>query len=76
MKCTMICKTEDYKTSVEVTLGDSILRFHDGEPEDNSIMRNFSDVLQIQDLIEKAYQLGRQGITLDFDYEEIDDQWS
>ena len=40
---------------------DCSLSFHDGEPEDNSLMRNFSDVYEISALLVKAHAAGKAG---------------
>jgi hypothetical protein len=37
------------------------LGFYDGEPEDNTLMRNFNDVFHIIDLMQAAYEVGKSG---------------
>lgn len=37
------------------------LHFANGEPEDNNMSRNFSDVRRIADLIIQAYEAGKAG---------------
>lgn len=67
-----ICDEEldDYRQhyAIEVTVGDTIttLDFHDGEPEDNNLCRNFSNVYAIPELIELAYKAGLAGEELTF----------
>lgn len=34
---------------------------YDGEPEDNSLMRNFNDCVKIPDLLKRAYEAGKNG---------------
>lgn len=40
------------------------LSFHDGEPEDANIARDFNDVLSIPDIIKLAHQAGVHGEVL------------
>lgn len=51
------------------------LHFANGEPEDNNISRNFSDVRRIADLIIQAYEAGRAGeeFRLDYDLTKIEE---
>lgn len=48
------------------------LRFENGEPEDNNISRNFSDIFLIKDLIKIAYNAGKYGEELEIIEKEID----
>lgn len=69
MKITI--KTElwrDYRESLEIEVdytnendnGETqLLRFYDGEPEDNNLARNFSDCHRIVGMMELAYKAGR-----------------
>lgn len=43
------------------------ISFHDGEPEDNNLMRNFSDVYKIVELMKDVYEAGRKGEILEFE---------
>ena len=54
----------DYYTQVEIESPEHTLRFSDGEPEDNSLNRNFSDVYNIEALIWEAHEAGLRGETL------------
>ena len=53
---------EEYTESLEILVdGSLIASFCDGEPEDNCIGRNFSDVHNIEDLMREAYEAGKNG---------------
>lgn len=66
----------DYQDMYEIEVnGDTICHFSDGEPEDNTISRNFNDIYNIKKLIQMAFDAGRTGEILEFiseDYEEED----
>jgi len=49
--------------------------FHamDGEPEDNSLGRNFNDIYKIIDLMKLAYEAGKNGEDFNVSSEEVDD---
>lgn len=54
----------NYETSNVVTIyvdEKEVFSVHDGEPEDNNLYRNFSDVLGIPDLMKMAYEAGKAG---------------
>lgn len=38
--------------------GEEVFSVHDGEPEDNTLIRNFNDCYKVKELIEQAYQRG------------------
>lgn len=42
----------------------------DGEPEDNTLARNFN--FQIQPIIQKAYDAGKNGEELEYVYEDVE----
>ena len=62
--------SDEYRThfEIEATRGDNTigLSFYDGEPEDNTLSRNFASVYQIEDLIRWAYEAGKAGEELTF----------
>jgi len=61
--------SEDCSASFSIKInGELVASFHDGEPEDNNLMRNFNDIYLISNLIELAYNAGKDGEPL----EEID----
>jgi len=41
--------------------------FHDGEPEDAMLFRDFNDVYKIPDIIKAAHEAGLRGETLEFE---------
>lgn len=46
----------------------SSVSFSEGEPEDMTLGRDLNDVYNIADLVETAYQLGRKGVDVSFEY--------
>ena len=77
MKITITRLTEkglenrDYRAVVKISVEDEpTLEFFDGEPEDNTLSRNFNDVYQIGDLLNKVYQAG--GLDEGFELNEIE----
>ena len=62
----------DYKTEITVKLdGKVIFNVCDGEDEDNSICRNFSDCSKVLELLKQVYELGKNGVEVDFKDTEI-----
>ena len=68
MKLNVIYLSEDfpeYRDGISIKLETnsekSHLKFLDGEPEDNSLSRNFNDVYSIPDLLIQAYEAGKSG---------------
>jgi len=66
MKITCTSKTDDefrekFKIKLESNEKTQELSFCDGEPEDNSIGRNFNDIYSIPQLIVLAYNAGVNG---------------
>lgn len=53
--------------------GGLVLKFVDGEPEDNTLQRNFSDVFKIDQFIGAAYNAGRMGKKLEIKYVDEED---
>ena len=76
----MIKITERYSQSDDWEMGESVeidvevdgvklsLDFHDGEPEDNSLSRNFCDVHSIVSALEVAYDAGKRGMDIEVIY--------
>ena len=55
-------KERDYRVYLEIEIeGKESLSFYDGEPEDNSLSRNFNDVYKITDLLRRAHDAGKNG---------------
>ena len=67
----------DYKHALHIYVSseseDVCMKFRDGEPEDNNISRNFSDIFLIKDLIKIAYNAGKNGEELEIIEKEIDE---
>lgn len=52
----------DYRDRLEIKVdGKSVIDVHDGEPEDNTLGRNFSGCYAIADLLKQAYEAGCRG---------------
>ena len=55
----------DYRDRLKIVVvtnnGEQTLNFHDGEPEDNNLGRNFGHCHSIPALLEQAYNAGKNG---------------
>lgn len=73
MKVNLVSSEDDgrYYFGVQVD-GKYMMSFYDGEPEDNSLHRNFNDVFSIGDLITKAHLAGTLGEKLVIDQVDVD----
>lgn len=61
----------DYRDFLRIIVnGDKVLSVSDGEPEDSNISRNFSEVNNIDTLMEMAHQAGENGENLEFMYKQ------
>lgn len=64
---------DDVDRCVEVALIDDegkrllSVSFSEGEPEDMTLNRDLNDAYDIADLVERAYELGRDGVVVSFD---------
>ena len=66
--------SRDYRGMYAIEVdGKTIFEVWDGEPEDNSINRNFNDILSIPKLLQAAYDAGKRGEELSFESIEVDD---
>jgi len=52
------------RKGLEIESGDITLEFHDGEPEDATLWRDFSDCYRITDLVKRAHEAGLAGESL------------
>lgn len=50
------------------------LSFFDGEPEDNTIARNFNDIYGFDEIVKMAHEAGKRGEELVFTHE-VDADW-
>ena len=77
MKVTILNRDDYYKPALSIIAisktEEAHLRFEDGEPEDNNMSRNFSDIFLIKDLIKIAYNAGKNGEELKIIEKEIDE---
>lgn len=62
----------DYVESVTIETENTVLDFSEGDIEDNTLSRNFSDVYQIEQLIREAYEAGKNGEDLNIEEIKID----
>jgi len=50
--------------------GKEVFEVSDGEPEDSNLSRDFSDCFKIPELMQMAYDAGKNGEEIIFEYEE------
>jgi hypothetical protein len=59
---------EDWRQIYTVSIdGKEVVDCSDGEPEDNTLYRNFNDVLKIPDLMKLAFEAGKRGEELEIE---------
>ena len=67
----------DYRNALMLNInnanGSKLLRFFDGEREDNNLIRNFKDCYNIVDAIKMAYESGKNGEELEIVDKEINE---
>lgn len=64
---------DDWREAVVVRVdGKKVMSFYDGEPEDNSLMRNFNDIYSLPDLLKRAYEAGKKGEEFSVESKKID----
>jgi len=62
---TIMTDKEEYRGCLTIEMeGKKVFVVCDGEPEDNSLGRNFSDCYNILDIIDEAHKAGIDGRTL------------
>lgn len=72
IQCISAQNKEDYRRAFVVAInGKSFLNFVDGEPEDNSISRNFNDILSIDSLIERVIKARDSGESVEIKKEKM-----
>lgn len=52
--------------------GKTVFSVGDGEPEDNNISRNFSDIYSIPKLLQEVYEAGRRNEQVTFNKMQVD----
>ena len=80
MKVTTISLTEkaveerDYRDICAIEIDDKkVFRVSDGEPEDSNLSRDFSDVYSIPELMQKAYDAGKNGEEITFEQHAVEE---
>jgi len=75
MKITVLTRSDeqldeyDYREAFAMQVDDEkVFSVHDGEPEDNSLSRNFSSVYSIPSLLEKAFFAGQNDELFSIEY--------
>ena len=64
----------DYRDAITIKINGSIaLQFHDGEPEDNTMGRNFNDIYSIINVLKQAHAAGVAGESLTVVLEEVNE---
>ena len=52
----------DYRDAMEIHIdGKRVFSVSDGEPEDASLSRDFNDAYSVPDLLQRAYEAGKNG---------------
>lgn len=67
---------EDYSIDIKVVTekGEKSVSFGSGEPEDMTLGRDLSGAYSISDLIEMAYEAGKNGEDFAFEQKEVEDE--
>lgn len=80
MKIEFVTRTEelieesDCRDAIIIKINDTkVFEVSDGESEDATLARDFSDCYKIGDLLEIAYNAGRNGYECEFIYSESDE---
>lgn len=66
------CDYDEERDALSVYIEGTRLSFMDGEPEDNNISRNFSDVERIGEAIKEAHKAGLEGRPLNLVVDIVD----
>ena len=62
---------DDCRNSLEIQVdGKTKFNVHDGEPEDNTLCRNFNDCYSVADLMKLAHEAGARGETFEIEHKE------
>jgi hypothetical protein len=65
-------ENNDFQDGIIITFDDKkVFSVVDGEPEDNNLSRNFGDCYSILELLEQAYNAGKNGEDWTFVQEEV-----
>lgn len=64
----------DYRDIFAIEIdGERVFEVWDGEPEDNTLVRNFSSIYSIPKLLQSAYDAGKAGEGLIFEKRKVDE---
>lgn len=68
MKIKETVTSDDDGMTIIIEIDDKgVFTAHDGEPEDNTLGRNFNDCLKIVELLKQAYEAGKRGEAFDLE---------
>ncbi|MEK4581820.1 AAA family ATPase [Bacillus sp. FSL R12-0074] len=76
----VVMKTEESewgeygRVSIEVDGEEMFDVHHSDSPEDNNLSRNFSDCHSVDSLMKMAYEAGKSGEVLEFEYQEVNEE--
>lgn len=63
----------DHNDCIEIQIdGERRFKVHEGESEDNSLGRNFSDCYNVANMMQEMYEAGKSGKVVEFQYEEVE----
>ncbi|WP_186648930.1 hypothetical protein [Fluviispira vulneris] len=69
-----ICERRDGRIFLEIEVdGETMFYVRDGEAEDNNLYRNFNDCFSVTELMELAYDAGKNGEEFVLIKEEIEE---
>lgn len=76
MKVTVIDRVYDsYREALEIQIdGRCVFDVHDGEPEDNTLARNFQACTEIPDLLHVAWAAGKTGEPFSIEFKKGDQE--
>ena len=64
----------DYCDQLKITIdGKTTINLFDGEPEDMTLNRNLNCCYSIMEMLEKVYEMGKNGDVVEFEYIAHDD---
>ena len=67
-------ENRDYRSALKIEVNNkNTFEVYDGEPEDNSLGRNFSACWDIEKLMKMAYEAGESGEEYTVEYFEVDE---
>ena len=68
------CERRDYRDVLEISIdGKRAFQVFDGEPEDATLSRDFNDCYSIPEMMQKAYEAGKNGETFKIENVKLDE---